>query len=92
MNAITLEIIIILLLLVANGVFAMTEMAMVSSRKSRLRLLAERGAAGKETKRNGTSEAERRGRGWGQEPRGPSLGALRRVSCAPRASTHILAH
>lgn len=46
MNAIALEIFIILLLLVANGVFAMTEMAMVSSRKSRLRLLADGGNGG----------------------------------------------
>ncbi len=46
MSAITLEILIILLLLVANGVFAMTEMAMVSSRKSRLRLLADGGKGG----------------------------------------------
>lgn len=46
MNAITLEILVILLLLVANGVFAMTEMAIVSSRKSRLRLLADGGNRG----------------------------------------------
>jgi putative hemolysin len=46
MNAISLEILIILLLFVANGVFAMTEMAMVSSRKSRLRLLADGGNGG----------------------------------------------
>ncbi len=46
MNAITLEILIILLLFLANGVFAMTEMAMVSSRKSRLRLLADGGNRG----------------------------------------------
>jgi putative hemolysin len=46
MSTITIEILIILLLLLANGVFAMTEMAMVSSRKSRLRLLAEGGKGG----------------------------------------------
>lgn len=46
MNSIALETLIVLLLLVANGVFAMTEMAMVSSRKSRLRLLADGGNRG----------------------------------------------
>lgn len=40
------EIIIILLLLVGNGVFAMTEMAVVSARKGRLRLLADGGNSG----------------------------------------------
>jgi putative hemolysin len=43
MTEIATELIIILLLLVANGVFAMTEMAVVSSRKARLRTLAEQG-------------------------------------------------
>ena len=46
MDAIMLETALILLLFVANGVFAMTEMAMVSSRKSRLRLLADGGHGG----------------------------------------------
>lgn len=46
MNAISFELLIILLLFLANGVFAMTEMAMVSSRKSRLRLLADGGNGG----------------------------------------------
>lgn len=46
MNAISFELLIILLLFLANGVFAMTEMAMVSSRKSRLRLLADGGNRG----------------------------------------------
>lgn len=46
MLMVVLEIIIILLLLVGNGVFAMTEMAVVSSRKGRLRLLAEGGNSG----------------------------------------------
>lgn len=46
MSAISLEIFLILLLFLANGVFAMTEMAMVSSRKSRLRLLADEGHRG----------------------------------------------
>ncbi len=43
MNAILLETGVILLLLVANGVFAMTEIAVVSARKARLRRLAETG-------------------------------------------------
>ncbi|MFO1477530.1 MAG: hemolysin family protein [Verrucomicrobiota bacterium] len=46
MNAISFELVIILLLFLANGVFAMTEMAMVSSRKSRLRMLADSGDRG----------------------------------------------
>lgn len=46
MTTLVIEIIIILLLLVVNGVFAMTEMAVVSSRKGKLRLLAEQGSAG----------------------------------------------
>jgi len=45
MNTITTEIIIIVLLLAANGVFAMTEIAVVSARKTRLRRLAELGDA-----------------------------------------------
>jgi len=43
MNTTVLEILIIAILLVANGVFAMTEMALVSSRKARLKSLAEKG-------------------------------------------------
>lgn len=43
MSQIVLEIAIILLLLVANGVFAMAEIAVVSARKSRLRRLADLG-------------------------------------------------
>ena len=46
MTTLLIEILVILLLLVANGVFAMTEMAVVSSRKSRLRLMADGGNAG----------------------------------------------
>lgn len=45
MNAIATEILIILLLVLANGVFAMTEMALVSVRKARVRKLAEQGDA-----------------------------------------------
>jgi putative hemolysin len=43
MSAIATEIVIILLLLVGNGLFAMTEIAVVSARKARLRRLAETG-------------------------------------------------
>ncbi len=43
MNVIAAEIGIILLLLMANGLFAMTEIAVVSARKARLRRLAELG-------------------------------------------------
>jgi putative hemolysin len=43
MTQIVLELSIILLLLVANGVFSMTEIAIVSSRKARLRQMAESG-------------------------------------------------
>jgi putative hemolysin len=46
MNTIALEIAIVAVLLVANGIFAMTEMALVSSRKSRLRSRAEKGDRG----------------------------------------------
>jgi putative hemolysin len=43
MSSVWIEIIIILALLIANGVFAMTEIAVVSSRKPRLRQFAEAG-------------------------------------------------
>ena len=43
MSNIIAELIIILLLLLANGVFAMVEIAVVSARKARLRQLAEQG-------------------------------------------------
>src|SRR4051812_3388819 len=42
----TVEILIILLLLLANGLFAMSEIAVVSARRSRLQHLAEQGNAG----------------------------------------------
>lgn len=44
--SISTEILIILLLIIANGVFAMTEIAIVSSRKARLERLAAEGSAG----------------------------------------------
>jgi putative hemolysin len=43
MSQVALEIGIILLLLIANGVFAMAEIAVVSAKKARLRRLAEQG-------------------------------------------------
>jgi putative hemolysin len=45
MRQVAFEIAIILFLLIANGVFAMAEIAVVSSRKSRLRRLADQGNA-----------------------------------------------
>jgi len=45
MSAVSFEILFIVLLLVANGVFAMSEMAIVSARKARLQRLAEEGDA-----------------------------------------------
>ena len=46
MTAVGLELALILLLLVANGVFAMSEMALVSARRARLRQRADAGDAG----------------------------------------------
>ena len=43
MNSISLELAIIFLLLLANGIFSMTEIAVVSVRKARLRRMAEAG-------------------------------------------------
>ena len=43
MNQVAFEVIVILLLLVANGVFAMAEIAVVSAKKARLRRLADQG-------------------------------------------------
>lgn len=45
-SSLSFQIIIILLLIVANGIFAMTEMAIVSSRKARLEHLADEGNKG----------------------------------------------
>jgi putative hemolysin len=45
MSAVTFEVLFILLLLVANGVFAMSELAVISSRKARLQRMAEAGDA-----------------------------------------------
>jgi len=46
MSALIIEVVVILLLLVVSGAFAMTEMAVVSSRKTRLRVMAADGSAG----------------------------------------------
>jgi putative hemolysin len=46
MNQMVFEIAIIFVLLVANGVFAMAEIAVVSAKKGRLRLLADQGRTG----------------------------------------------
>jgi putative hemolysin len=43
MNSVTTELLVIALLLVLNGVFALAEIALVSSRKSRLKTLADQG-------------------------------------------------
>ena len=45
MSGILLEVLLIVVLLVVNGVFALSEIAVVSSRKSRLRQRAEQGSA-----------------------------------------------
>jgi len=45
MNGIAIEVLIIFLLLLANGVFAMAEISVVSSRKGRLKKLADEGSA-----------------------------------------------
>ncbi len=46
MNLVTVEIIVLFLLTIANGYFAMSEMAIISSRKSRLQQMAEKGSKG----------------------------------------------
>lgn len=46
MSAVLIEIFIVLLLVVANGVFSLSEMALVSARKSRLQQMAEEGNKG----------------------------------------------
>lgn len=46
MGEILFEIIVILLLIIANGIFAMSEMAIVTSRRSRLQTLAQEGKKG----------------------------------------------
>src|SRR5215510_7346271 len=49
MGDITFEIIFIIVLLIANGVFSMSEMAVVSARKARLQKLAADGDRGAQT-------------------------------------------
>ena len=43
MSSITLEILLLILLIVANGIFSMSEMAIISSRKARLQNMANQG-------------------------------------------------
>jgi putative hemolysin len=54
MTALVIEIVIILLLLVANGVFAMTEMAVVSACKAKLKRLSDAGHANARDHRHGS--------------------------------------
>jgi putative hemolysin len=46
MSSVVIELLVVLLLVVANGVFSMSEMALVSARKSRLQQMAEEGNKG----------------------------------------------
>jgi putative hemolysin len=46
MNSLAIEIVIVLLLILANGLFSMSEMAIVSARRNRLQQRAESGSAG----------------------------------------------
>ena len=46
MSGLTLEIFLIFVLLLANGLFAMAEIAVVASRKARLKTMIEEGSAG----------------------------------------------
>ena len=48
MSNVALQIAVIVLLILLNGFFAMSETALVSSRKARLRQRAEEGARGRE--------------------------------------------
>jgi putative hemolysin len=100
MNVPAVEVLIILLLLLANGLFAMTEIAVVSARKARLRYLADGGNAGRGLPR----AVESPNRFWvhvagGHQLGGDSAGAfggatfasqiaeaLRRYHCWPRYS------
>lgn len=45
MNQVLFEVSIIFILLIANGIFAMAEIAVVSSKKGRLRVMADQGRA-----------------------------------------------
>jgi putative hemolysin len=53
------EIVIVLLLIVLNGVFAMSELALVSARRARLLVLQRRGVAGAQAARELTEEPQR---------------------------------
>jgi putative hemolysin len=54
-----IEIVIVLLLIVLNGVFAMSELALVSARRARLLVLERRGVAGAAAARQLTEEPQR---------------------------------
>ncbi|MCI0518891.1 MAG: hemolysin family protein [Chloroflexi bacterium] len=49
MNSIVIEILIVFLLILANGIFALSEMALISARKTRLQQKAEKGDDGART-------------------------------------------
>src|ERR671925_1116877 len=49
MNSLTTEILILVLLILTNGLFALSEMAVVSARKVRLQQRAEEGSRGAKT-------------------------------------------
>ncbi len=54
-----IEIVIVLLLIVLNGVFAMSELALVSARRARLLVLERKGVAGAQAARQLTEEPQR---------------------------------
>jgi putative hemolysin len=55
----TVEIVVVLLLIVLNGVFAMSELALVSARRARLLVLERKGVAGAAAARTLTEEPQR---------------------------------
>ena len=54
-----IEIVIVLLLIVINGLFAMSELALVSARRARLLVLERKGVAGAQVARRLTEEPQR---------------------------------
>ncbi|MGH7211478.1 MAG: CNNM domain-containing protein, partial [Acetobacteraceae bacterium] len=53
------EIVVVLLLIVLNGVFAMSELALISARRARLLVLERRGVTGAQAARELTEEPQR---------------------------------
>ena len=49
MHSVLLELILVPILILLNGLFSLTEMAIVSSRRERLQLMAEKGKGGART-------------------------------------------